>query len=906
MHDSFKETLKEECNMTRTKKNEENTKIKLVLPLLKKGLQYTDDQLDFEYNVKNKRADIAILINDKLSTIIEVKAEDENLDRHIEQAIDYGTEKQIEFVALTNGTEFRIYATFARGVVTYANRLIDKFSILNPKKPPLKLQRMFNKTACSDFSELKKLKSKLRPMVTEDDLTKILKKSTDDLFYILLPQFEERYKQDNIFKKKIDLWATNVKLDINDKKLIKKLCKEGAYSLINRVLFYRICEDRNNDVPKISEASLKQWYTQWRKMVEEPPSTQLGNLFKKTASEGFAQFYESPLFNSITFDDVKWDQKIILCVLNRFAIIDFKKINNDLIGRAYENHIPEEERKNLGQFYTPQFIVEYLVKQLELSSESKILDPACGSGAFLTSVLDTLIQKTGTTPSLAIDKNIYGIDINPFANQLTTMNLLLKTLGCRKKPKKINILSADSLLDKEISGEALFLSDEFGSESKKNVRELNQFFDSGKKVFDAVIGNPPYRCFGLRSNQAMKKHYQSYLKNRWVNSAEYKISYYPLFIERSIELLKEHGILAFILPDSFLAGKFFSRIRKYILNTCKVQEIVFCKDDFWERAVGYPTLLILKRESSNSEREKNKITVKLADTSSHIKTNKFKKHKIVQKTFQISSLNRFELYFDKYSKELVEKMRKNSDGILKDIVTGYSGTIAAAGYNKEDIIANTKINSFYQKGLLSGSEITSYKVQYNNGWIKIDSKMLRSGYDPEVMERPKVLVRQTADTLIAAVDKNNLYHLNIIHSFYTKNNKAPFEWIALLLNSSIMNRFYHIVSMEVGRAMAQTDIDQIERLPFIEPSSTIKEEAKKLYRVLSNSSVNSANYKSAKNKAETVIANEYKINEELTKIAIRTVESKQLASISSIEAKLKKVEEIEKREAKKQRGLKKT
>lgn len=443
--------------MTRATVKEENTKIKLVLPLLKEGLQYTDNLLDFEYNVKNKRADIAILINDRLATIVEVKAENENLDRHIEQAIDYGTEKQIEFVALTNGVEFRVYATFARGVVTYANRLIDKFKILNPKRPPSKLQRLFSRVACPDFSELRNLKSKLRPRATEDDLTKILRKSTKDLFDILLPQFEESYKQDSVFKRKIDLWATNVKLDINDKKLIQKLCKEGAYSLINRVLFYRICEDRSVDAPKISETSLNQW----RNMVEKP-SAQLSKLFKKSAQKGFAQFYDSPLFNSITFDDVEWDQKVILHVLKKFAIIDFKQIDNDLIGSAYENHIPEEERKSLGQFYTPQFIVEYLVGQLELTSESQILDPACGSGAFLTHALDKLTQKTNIAPSLAIENNLYGIDINPFANQLTTMNLLLKILNCENKPKKINILSADTLVDKKMVEHELFSSEEYG------------------------------------------------------------------------------------------------------------------------------------------------------------------------------------------------------------------------------------------------------------------------------------------------------------------------------------------------------------------------------------------------------------------------------------------------------------
>ena len=171
---------------------EENTKIKLVLPLLKEGLQYTNAQLDFEHNVQNKRADIAILINKRPITIIEVKAKTENLDRHIEQAIEYGWEKQIEFVTLTNGTEFRIYATFAKGIPAPSDRLIKSFKISCPKNPPSELYKLFSRSVFPDFSELKKLKNELRPKATEDDLKNILKKSTQDLFNILLPQFKKR------------------------------------------------------------------------------------------------------------------------------------------------------------------------------------------------------------------------------------------------------------------------------------------------------------------------------------------------------------------------------------------------------------------------------------------------------------------------------------------------------------------------------------------------------------------------------------------------------------------------------------------------------------------------------------------------------------------------------------------
>ncbi|MEW6056155.1 MAG: N-6 DNA methylase [Bdellovibrionota bacterium] len=852
------------------RKQEENTKIKLVLPLLQDGLGYSDlDEFDFEHNVRNKRADIAIIINDALVTLIEVKDKSENLDHHIDQAIEYGQEKQLEFVCLTNGAEFRIYATFAKGVVSASDRVLGKYLIEDPRNPPAELKKAFQRNALPDFVQLKKCKQRLRPHATEPDLTRVLVKSTEDLFNVLFPQFTARYKSDARFKEKIDNWAATVKLDIKDKGLVEKLCKEGAYSLINRVLFYRICEDRGDQSPQISENNLKSW----REMVEKP-SKQLSKLFQMGAKE-YETFYNSPLFNSITFDDVEWNETTIFKVLARFANVDFGQLDNDLIGQAYEHHIPVEERKRLGQFYTPQFIVEYLVEHINLKADSKILDPSCGSGAFLTHCLKALSPLRNNNSSAAVEENLYGIDINPFATQLTTMNLLLGTLGAKKKPRHLNILAADSLIDKKLPDMSLF-DGNLAAEAAKNIREIKDFISI---KYDAVVGNPPYRCFGLRSNKALKETYEEYLRGRWQKSAEYKISYYPLFIERSIELLCEGGILAFILPDSFLIGKYFSNVRKFILENTKVKEIVFCRENFWEDAeVGCPTLLILQRESNKLSRDNNSVTVKLADTAANIKTRKFIKNKYQQSVFNRLLRNRFELYFDPASQELVESMRSATTKKLGDVAIGYSGVIAAPGFKKEDIISGRKVNSFYQKGLHSGSEIVPYKIEYKGGWIRIDERALRSGYDPEIMENPKLVVRQTGDSLIASVDRKRLYHVNNVHSISPKSPDVSLEWLCLVLNSAVMNRFYHLVTMELGRVMAQTDIDQLEDLPYLAPSPEVISHAEELHSILSTSDPKSRPYLSARNEAETLVATAYNLTKKLTETAFRMVKGRKLAA----------------------------
>jgi adenine-specific DNA-methyltransferase len=855
----------------RQRRQEENTKIKIVLPLLQTGLGYGNlEEFDFEHYVKNKRADIGVIVNDSLTTIIEVKDKNENLDHHIEQAIEYGSEKQLEFVALTNGVEFRVYAVFAKGVVAPSERLLYKTNITDPTAPPAKLKQLFSRSSLPDFTALRAEKQRLRPHVTDTDLTRVLSKATEDLFNILFPQFKTRYRSDANFKTKIDEWAATVKLDIKDSGLVEKLCKEGSYSLVNRVLFYRISEDRSGGAPEISEANLRKW----REMVEKP-SAKLNKLFKHKAEE-YKNFYDSPLFNSITFDDVVWEEEVIFRVLARFANVDFAQVDNDLIGQAYEHHIPESERKRLGQFYTPQFVVEYLVEQVGLSANSKVLDPACGSGAFLTHCLREISALGSGNANTVVETNIFGIDINPFAAQLTTMNLLLGTLGSKKKPAHLNVLAADALIDKQIAGMDLF-EGALGKEAKKNARELTKFIEG--KRFDVIVGNPPYRCFGLRSNKALKETYEAYLRDRWANSAEYKISYYPLFIERAIELLAEKGRLAFILPDSFLIGKYFSVIRKYILETTKIKEIVFCRENFWEDAeVGCPTLLVLERESKKLSRDNNSVSVKLADTAANIKTRKFIENSYPQHVFHSLTRNRFELYFDSPSQKLVEAMRNASTNKLGEVMTGYSGVIAASGYSKDDIIAERKVNSFFQKGLHSGSEVLGYRINYAGGWIRIEEKALRSGYDPRIMENPKVVIRQTGDSLIAAVDRKRLYHVNNVHSLSPKTTEVSLEWVCLLLNSSVMNRFYHIISMELGRVMAQTDIDQLEELPYIAPTAEQEARAQELFEILSSSETTPKRFQAVVKEADELVAEVYGISDRLLENAQKMVQAGRLAA----------------------------
>ena len=266
----------------------------------------------------------------------------------------------------------------------------------------------------------------------------------------------------------------------------------------------------------------------------------------------------------------------------------------------------------------------------------KILDPACGSGAFPIGMLQVILrvysrlnedQSEQSLYDIKIHflKNVlYGVDIDPIAIEISKLRALL-TIIVESESNKItlpnlefNYICANSLgiLDKEnisdntslfydknfeekinnlrskyfnldltkseknklrkqflklvVQNEQLFEDRRISSLKSFNPFEPNNsalFFDSqimfGIDKFDVVIGNPPYISFGLRDKTKLSKIEKDTYKKNYPNSAEYKIQIYPLFMEMGIKLLNPFGVNNFIVPDSFLIGKYFSKIRNF-------------------------------------------------------------------------------------------------------------------------------------------------------------------------------------------------------------------------------------------------------------------------------------------------------------------------------------------------------
>jgi len=242
--------------------------------------------------------------------------------------------------------------------------------------------------------------------------------------------------------------------------------------------------------------------------------------------------------------------------------------------KKFETSIDDEFRKLNGSFYTPYFIVDYINRRVILENPSKdikVIDPACGSGAFLIDALFKLRQKLQKTYKNLVEENIFGIDIDPRAVKRTKMLLSLIVFEYEGEiPTRFNIYVGNSL-DKNFI--------------EKTLKGLK---------FQAVIGNPPY----IRI-QNMDENIRKIIKKYW-KFVQGDTDVFIPFIELGIELLDNDGKMGYIVPNSYFTTHAAKNLRKFLQKKRYIEEIVDFDDyQVFEGITTYTAITIISKKPKN-------------------------------------------------------------------------------------------------------------------------------------------------------------------------------------------------------------------------------------------------------------------------------------------------------------------
>ncbi|HWR45003.1 TaqI-like C-terminal specificity domain-containing protein, partial [Sporomusa sp.] len=223
--------------------------------------------------------------------------------------------------------------------------------------------------------------------------------------------------------------------------------------------------------------------------------------------------------------------------------------------------------------------------------------------------------------------------------------------------------------------------------------------------------------------------------------------------------------------------------------------------------VGIPAITILRK--GNQDNPQTAVTVSRLDGSGVT----LDTYQYEQEYFARQVYKRFRLLFHEGDKALIDKIEQ-VPYIFKDVTkirTGMRSLTVQA-----EIKSKVKHGVTWQKGVTSSGQILPFYLDYQGDWLDVNpAKLNKGGWDAAIIAGPKIFLRQTGDSLIATIDRSGLYHLNNIHSLVVLRDEVSLEYLICILNSKLMNYYYHTVTLEKGRPMAQVDIETVEKLPLI-------------------------------------------------------------------------------------------
>jgi hypothetical protein len=570
-------------------------------------------------------------------------------------------------------------------------------------------------------------------------------------------------------------------------------------------------------------------------------------------------------YNAGLFKHEKWLEKItiddkILC--NIITSLYFPEcpyalavLPVEILGNIYEKFLGKvirltaghrvkveekpEVRKAGGVFYTPQYIVDYIVqntvgvlinnKTPDEISAMTIVDPACGSGSFLVGAYqfllnyhldfytkepnkksalkrDKIFESASQTYKLTIaekqrilQNNIFGVDIDSQAVEVTKLSLYLKLLENEGKESEGQLFSFTDLrllpdIENNIKCGNSLIGTDFFAQRNFNLPEEEQLkincFDWEKEFanvfrknggFDVVIGNPPY----VR-NRILDGIQKDYFAQKY-KSAKGQFDLYQLFYENGIKIIRAGGSIGFITSNKFAITDYGKELRNVILDTCKIRQIIDVSNiSVFKQASTYPYIFILEKSKNNSNNQ-----IKYAKIQHFDELQNIRLKKISQAEYKNSINNSFILrVFPAFFKRI------NNQSIKLNEIASIKETIHTG--NIRDKFVTNKKSGVACKKLLFGKDVHRYKIKWNGNYIRYDKKLIdktKGEYanlcNEKYFEKPKILLREIAYNIEAVFDEDHFYTLNKLYSIQLFDN-ISYDYLFLLgiLNSKLMSYYF--------------------------------------------------------------------------------------------------------------------
>ena len=614
----------------------------------------------------------------------------------------------------------------------------------------------------------------------------------------------------------------------------------AVQKIMDRIIFLRIAEDRGTE----------EYALLFEAVHRKNAYQELNKLFIKGNDK-----YNSDLFKLDDFlTTLNIDDNVLKTIITEMYYPDcpyeFSVLPIEVLGNIYEQFLGEtirltpthqvriekkpEVQKAGGVFYTPQYIVNYIVENTvgalicrfdsaqrpvetlagpersrraepmtpDEITKIKILDPACGSGSFLICAYTCLLNyhlsfyieekqmkkalKEGRIYQVdekhfhltikekqkILLNNIYGVDIDPQAVEVTKLSLLLKLMENEHMEsagflfKHSDLKYLPNLSENIKCGNSLIGSDFYQSEDslfdKETIRAINAFDWSGAAGFqeimnaggfDIVIGNPPY----IQSrSELIEENQKQYIYSKY-KTTEYQLNTYGLFVEKGVNLLKTNGNFGMIIPNYWLSTDYDKKLRKFIFIENEAIELLNVYKVFQSATVDTLLLFIKKNKVTNQsktiiiksiDRNFKTINERLEAVNQHnwsyitnyIIDNSAEDIKITfNKTIELDSNDMLGNYF------IFKKgMQPYEEGKGNPVQTR-----KMMDYKIYD--SKIKLDNTYEK-LLRARNVKRYIYTWQDDWIKYGNN-LAAPRDPEIFEGERIIIQR----IISGININGAF-----------------------------------------------------------------------------------------------------------------------------------------------------